>query len=273
MNIKRIPIEKIELNTGQIEGLPANPRQWTRDDIDRIAASLKETPELFEMRPCIVYPLEGGAKFVLLAGNLRFCGARQNEMKDVPCCVVPRDMSIAKMKEIVLKDNGSWGAWDFDALANEWDDLPLTDWGIPAWNPNGGTGGGEGDAEKKKTEILSGLQYDALYYEPKNKPELRLADCINDEKFRAKIATLDEYQLTDEQKATLRMFAYRFLKIDFEAVANYYFFNATEEEKKAMERPRLVLVDNGSLGGFVEDAMIRISDLSREEALNNGDED
>ena len=62
MNIKRIPIEKIELNTGQIEGLPANPRQWTRDDIDRIAASLKETPELFEMRPCIVYPLEGGGK-------------------------------------------------------------------------------------------------------------------------------------------------------------------------------------------------------------------
>lgn len=132
MNIKRIPIEKIELNTGQIEGLPANPRQWTRDDIDRIAASLKETPELFEMRPCIVYPHEG--KYVLLAGNLRFCGARQNEMKDVPCCVVPRDTSIAKMKEIVLKDNGSWGAWDFDELANKWDDLPLTDWGVPAWN-------------------------------------------------------------------------------------------------------------------------------------------
>ena len=148
MNIKRIPIEKIELNTGQIEGLPANPRQWTRDDIDRIAASLKETPELFEMRPCIVYPLEGGAKFVLLAGNLRFCGARQNEMKDVPCCVVPRDMSIAKMKEIVLKDNGSWGAWDFDALANEWDDLPLTDWGVPVWKT-------ENEEEPKQPKDIS----------------------------------------------------------------------------------------------------------------------
>jgi DNA modification methylase len=54
-------------------------------------------------------------------------------MKDVPCCVVPRDTSIAKMKEIVLKDNGSFGAWDFDELANKWDDLPLTDWGVPAW--------------------------------------------------------------------------------------------------------------------------------------------
>ena len=131
MQIKRLPVEQIELNTGQIDGLPANPRQWTRDDIDRIAKSLKETPELFEMRPCIVFPHEG--KYILLAGNLRFTGARQNGDKDVPCCVVKADTPVEKLKEIVLKDNGSWGAWDFDALANEWDDLPLVDWGVPAW--------------------------------------------------------------------------------------------------------------------------------------------
>lgn len=134
MQIKRLPVEQIELNTGQIDGLPANPRQWTRDDIDRIAKSLKETPELFEMRPCIVFPHEG--KYILLAGNLRFTGARQNGDKDVPCCVVKADTPVEKLKEIVLKDNGSWGAWDFDALANEWDDLPLVDWGVPAWGFN-----------------------------------------------------------------------------------------------------------------------------------------
>jgi hypothetical protein len=33
-----------------------------------------------------------------------------------------------------MKDNGSFGAWDYDALANEWDDLPLQDWGVPAWH-------------------------------------------------------------------------------------------------------------------------------------------
>ena len=32
-----------------------------------------------------------------------------------------------------MKDNGSFGSWDFDELANAWDDMPLTDWGIPAW--------------------------------------------------------------------------------------------------------------------------------------------
>ena len=132
MQIKRLPVSEIELNTGQIDGLPANPRQWTRDDIDRIANSLRETPELFEMRPCIVFPHEG--KYILLAGNLRFTGARQNGDKDVPCCVVKADTSVEKLKEIVIKDNGSFGNWDFDSLANEWDDLPLTDWGVPAWN-------------------------------------------------------------------------------------------------------------------------------------------
>jgi hypothetical protein len=83
------------------------------------------------MRPCIVYP--DGDKYVLLAGNLRFTGARQNGDKDVPCCVVKADTPVEKLKEIVIKDNGSWGAWDFDSLANEWDSLPLNDWGVPVW--------------------------------------------------------------------------------------------------------------------------------------------
>lgn len=129
MEIVRIPVTDVELNTGQIEGLPANPRQWTRDDIDRIAKSLKETPELFEMRPCIVFPNED--KYILLAGNLRFSGARANGDKDVPCVVVPADTPIDKLKEYVIKDNGAFGFWDYDSLANEWDDLPLSDWGVP----------------------------------------------------------------------------------------------------------------------------------------------
>ena len=34
-----------------------------------------------------------------------------------------------------MKDNGTFGAWDYDELANNWGDLPLTDWGVPAWGP------------------------------------------------------------------------------------------------------------------------------------------
>ena len=123
---------KLTPNKGQIEGLPANPRQWTQTDIDRIARSLRETPELFEMRPCIVYP--HGDKFVILGGNLRYTGAKANKDKDVPCIVMPEDTPVEKLREIVVKDNGSFGQWDYDMLANEWDDLPLADWGVPAWD-------------------------------------------------------------------------------------------------------------------------------------------
>lgn len=126
--IEYLPIAALRQNTGQIEGLPANPRQWTQTDIDRLAKSLEETPELFEARPLIVYPY--GNEYVILGGNLRYEGAKKNKMQDVPVHILEEGLSIDKLKEIVIKDNGSFGEWDMDMLANEWDDLPLKEWGI-----------------------------------------------------------------------------------------------------------------------------------------------
>lgn len=128
-----LPIESVEQNTGQIEGLPSNPRQWTQTDIDRLAKSLEETPELFEARPLIVYPYKD--KYVILGGNLRFSATKKLKMQEVPVHILDEDLSLEKLKEIVIKDNGSFGDWDMDMLANEWDDLPLKDWGVNiAWD-------------------------------------------------------------------------------------------------------------------------------------------
>ena len=125
-----LSLKDIDLNEGQIEGLPANPRNWTKEELKSLALSLTETPELFEMRCPIVVPHNG--RYVVLGGNLRIAAARENKEKEVTCFVF-HSTSIEKMKEIVIKDNGSWGKWDYDALANEWSDLPLSDWGIPVW--------------------------------------------------------------------------------------------------------------------------------------------
>ena len=126
--IQYLPLSALRQNTGQIEGLPSNPRQWTQTDINRLAKSLEETPELFVARPLIVYPY--GSEYVILGGNLRYEGAKKNKMQDVPVHILEEGLSIEKMKEIVIKDNGSFGEWDMDMLANEWDDLPLKEWGI-----------------------------------------------------------------------------------------------------------------------------------------------
>lgn len=40
-----INLKKLVFNTGQIEGVPRNPREWTKEDVSRLAASIVETPE------------------------------------------------------------------------------------------------------------------------------------------------------------------------------------------------------------------------------------
>lgn len=145
MEIVKLPIKNLEVNSGQIEGLPTNPRQWSKADVMKLANSLVQTPELFEMRPCIVYPF--GKKYIILGGNMRYQASKQNLAVDVPCFIMPKETSIEKLKEIVIKDNGSFGKWDNDELANRWDDLPLTEWGVPVWDAK------EAEEEQKAASV------------------------------------------------------------------------------------------------------------------------
>lgn len=155
MDTRMISLDLLEQNTGQIEGLPANPREWTKKEVDALAKSLRETPELFEARPIIAVPHAG--KYVILGGNLRYEGCLKNGDAEAPVCVLPKDTSVAKMKEIVIKDNGSFGAWDYDRLGNEWDDLPLPEWGVPAWEPapvSGSSSDGEDSFDEEEVVIV-----------------------------------------------------------------------------------------------------------------------
>jgi hypothetical protein len=166
--------------------------------------------------------------------------------KDAPCKVIPEETSVENLRAYTIKDNSGFGEWDMDMLANEWDMELLDLWGVDI-------------PVMTETEKLSKVEYSGVYYEPLEVPDLKLMDCVNLEKFNAKVAALDEYVLTEEQKQQLKVFAYRFIKIDFESVANYYTFKATDEEKKAIERLRLVLTDTG-INGFIEDDLLRTTE-------------
>ena len=132
METRRIKLTDLVLNEGQVTGLPTNPRQWTKAELDKLKKSLQETPELLEARGILVYPWEG--KYLVLGGNMRLSALKALKATDAPCIVFPEDTPIDKLKEVVIKDNGSFGEWDFDSLANEWGDLPLTDWGVPVFD-------------------------------------------------------------------------------------------------------------------------------------------
>ena len=128
---ERLPLGVFEPNRGQVDGLPANPRKWTKAEVERLAQSIRETPELLELRPLIA--LRHGDARVVLGGNLRLEAARSLGLREATADVIVPGAPAEKLREIVIKDNGSFGEWDADMLAREWGDMDLQGWGVPEW--------------------------------------------------------------------------------------------------------------------------------------------
>ena len=146
ITFERLPITRLDFNTGQIPGLPPNPREWTDGEIKKLAKSMKGTPELVEARGCIVVPAAG--RYVVLGGNLRLAAAKFLKWPDIMCAVLPEGTKVAKLKEIVLKDNSSFGSWDLSLLRKDWSEFDFGDWGI---NVTWDTAGPEPDASVGET--------------------------------------------------------------------------------------------------------------------------
>lgn len=133
---ERISLSCLELNEGQIVGIPKNPRYLKGEEHDKLKKSLKDSPELLQYKPLMVYAIKGG-KFVVICGNmrLRICQELHNGGVEgfdaLPCFVLNKDVPIAKIKEYAIKDNVQAGNWDWDELANgDWEVDDLQDWGV-----------------------------------------------------------------------------------------------------------------------------------------------
>jgi hypothetical protein len=117
VEIKRVKISAIRPN-------PGNPRTIGRKELNNLAKSLKEFPEMLQLREIVV-----DENMMILGGNMRYRALQ--EIGDKECDVkVAAGLTPEQKLEFIIKDNGQMGDWDFDALANGWDGLPLADWGV-----------------------------------------------------------------------------------------------------------------------------------------------
>ena len=159
------------MNDGQVKGLPRNPREWTYDDVERLKASIKETPELLHARGLIVY--EWKAVYVVIGGNLRYTALKALDYDKAHCYVLPSDTPISKLKEIVIKDNGTFGDWDLNLLEADWSDTPFEEWGIdiPDFSANAtddffdGINGGDGTDDDESGEPRNETEDDLVTFE------------------------------------------------------------------------------------------------------------
>lgn len=111
----------------EIKKLEGNPRIIRDKQFKTLCQSIKDNPDYFEARPCILSNRTG--ELVIIAGNQRYEAAKFLKMKEVPTFLI-EGMTEAREKEIIIRDNISNGEFDMDCLANNWADLPLTDWGV-----------------------------------------------------------------------------------------------------------------------------------------------
>ena len=128
MKQELIPITKLVNNKGQIDGLPKNPRFCKDHKFVQLKQSIKDDPEMLELREVIAVDYNG--ELVVIAGNMRLNACLELGIKEVPCKILPQNTPVEKLKAITIKDNVGFGEHDWDALANEWDVEELAHWGL-----------------------------------------------------------------------------------------------------------------------------------------------
>lgn len=160
--ITRVAVDRLRLNEGQLDWLPKNPRQWTQTDIDRMVKSIEEDPDFAEVRPVLATPAEDGT-LVVFAHNLLTKAAQVRGDKTLPVATFTPENGDdeATIRRLALKDNGSFGSWDVDALANDWDAEPwqLEEWGVPEWITGGA---GKGSEPSRNSRAVGEMDVNSL---------------------------------------------------------------------------------------------------------------
>ena len=113
---KTVKISEVKVN-------PNNPRLIKDDKFKKLVQSVKDFPEMLNIRPIVV-----NKDMIILGGNMRFKACKEAGLKEVP--IIITDLTEEQQKEFLIKDNVSGGEWDWDIIANEWDIQNLKEWGL-----------------------------------------------------------------------------------------------------------------------------------------------
>lgn len=159
METKKVKLSQVKVNK-------ANPRSIRESKLNLLCERLLVFPKMISIRPVVV-----DDKMIVLGGNMRvtalnriagmsfqqiseIIGATKNyqrlskpeqeqllkswqEWLESPNVEIVKASSLseAEKKEFVIADNASFGEWDYDKLANEWDADDLNSWGVDVWKP------------------------------------------------------------------------------------------------------------------------------------------
>ena len=155
-----LPLTALEVNKGQIEGVPKNPRFIRDAKYKALVESIKQDPDFLNIRELAVYeqPTKRTTKYVIVGGNMRYRAAKENGITQLPCKIIPNDYPKDKIRRFVLKDNSSFRETDWDLLLDEWDINEIEAAAIDIPNVNDS----ETKREQEKADAISTLAEDFI---------------------------------------------------------------------------------------------------------------
>ena len=112
----------------EVKPNPKNPRVIKDGKFQKLVKSIQEFPDMLNKRPLIVFTDVDG-KYVVLGGNMRLKALNELKFKEIPV-IIADEWTEEQKAEFLIKDNVGFGEWDWDSLANEWDESKLEDWGL-----------------------------------------------------------------------------------------------------------------------------------------------
>jgi len=118
----KMKTEKIKLS--KIKRNPDNPRLIKDNKFHKLVKSIKDFPEMLEIRPIVV-----NEDMIVLGGNMRLKACQEAGLKEVPV-IQANKLSAEQQREFIVKDNVGFGEWDWDMVANEWDAKKVQEWGL-----------------------------------------------------------------------------------------------------------------------------------------------
>jgi hypothetical protein len=103
---------------------PNNPRFIRDDKFKKLVKSIKDFPEMLDLRPIIV-----DQNMIVLGGNMRLRACKEAGIERVPV-IKAGHLTADQQTQFIIKDNVGFGEWDYDILANCFDENDLIEWGI-----------------------------------------------------------------------------------------------------------------------------------------------
>ena len=94
----------------EVKANPSNPRVIKNDKFKKLVNSIKEFPEMLELRPIVV-----NEENIVLGGNMRLKACKEAGLKEVHI-IKASNLTEEQQREFIVKDNVGFGEWDWDLL-------------------------------------------------------------------------------------------------------------------------------------------------------------